>query len=87
MLRRPVCQYILAENMYASLIQAHPKEKEILEWARLEKEQLKFEEAVEVLEGAPRSAKPDASRGMTGLLSWDYFNEVGLLLLGDVYLD
>ena len=81
-------QYILAENMYASLIRAHPKEKEgILEWARLEKEQLKFEEAVEVLKGAPRSAKPDASRGTTGLLSWDYFNEVGLLLLGDVYLD
>jgi tetratricopeptide (TPR) repeat protein len=81
-------QYILAEKKYSSLIEAHPKEtKGILAWARLEKDQLKFEEAVEVLKGAPRSAKADASRGMTGLLSWDYFNEAGLLLLGDVYLD
>jgi hypothetical protein len=81
-------QYFLAERKYASLIEAHPKEKDgILAWARLEKDQLKFEEAVEVLKGAPRSAKADASRGMTGLLSWDYFNEAGLLLLGDVYLD
>ena len=81
-------QYILAEKKYASLIEAHPREKEgILAWARLEKDQLKFEEAVEVLKGAPRSAKGDAVRGMTGLLSWDYFNEAGLLLLGDVYLD
>ena len=81
-------QYILAEKKYSSLVEAHPKEtKGILAWARLEKEQLKFEEAVEVLKGAPRSAKADASRGMTGLLSWDYFNEAGLLLLGDVYLE
>ncbi len=81
-------QYILAEKKYASLIEAHPREKEgILAWARLEKDQLKFEEAVEVLKGAPRSAKGDTVRGMTGLLSWDYFNEAGLLLLGDVYLD
>jgi hypothetical protein len=81
-------QYILAEKKYASLIEAHPKEKEgILAWARLEREQLKYEEAVEVLKGAPRSEKSDATRGMTGLLSWDYFNEAGLLLLGDVYLD
>jgi hypothetical protein len=81
-------QYILAEKKYASLVAAHPKEaKGILAWALLEKDQLKFEEAVEVLKGAPRSAKADASRGMTGLLSWDYFNEAGLLLLGDVYLD
>ena len=79
---------ILAEKKYASLIEAHPREKEgILAGARLEKDQLKFEEAVEVLKGAPRSAKADAVRGMTGLLSWDYFNEAGLLLLGDVYLD
>ena len=81
-------QYILAEKKYASLIAAHPKEKRgILDWARLEKEQLKFEAAVEVLKGAPSSAKADAARGMTGLLSWDYLNEEGLLLLGDVYLD
>jgi tetratricopeptide (TPR) repeat protein len=81
-------QYILAEKKYASLIEAHPKEKKgILAWARLEKDQLKFEEAVEVLKGAPRSAKADAAHGMTGLLSWDYFNEAGLLLLGDIYLD
>jgi tetratricopeptide (TPR) repeat protein len=81
-------QYILAEKKYASLVFAHPKEKEgILAWARLEKEQLKFEEAVKVLKGAPRSAKGEDARGMTGLLSWDYFNEEGLLLLGDVYLD
>jgi tetratricopeptide (TPR) repeat protein len=81
-------QYILAEKKYASLVAAHPREtKGILAWARLEKEQLKFEEAVMVLQGAPRSVKGEAARGMTGLLSWDYFNKEGLLLLGDVYLD
>jgi len=81
-------QYILAEKKYSSLVAAHPKEvKGILAWARLEKDQLKYEEAVEVLKGAPRSKKADAARGMTGLLSWDYFNKEGLLLLGDVYLD
>ena len=81
-------QYILAEKKYSELVEAHPKERQgILEWAALEKEQLKYEEAVEVLKGAPRSAKGEAVRGMTGLLSWDYFNEAGLLLLGDVYLD
>jgi hypothetical protein len=81
-------QYILAENKYAALIDAHPKEKKgIIAWARLEKEQLKFEEAVEVLKGAARSANGKIPTGKTGLLSWDYFNEEGLLLLGDVYLD
>jgi hypothetical protein len=81
-------QYILAEKKYSELVEAHPKERQgILEWAALEKEQLKYEEAVEVLKGAPRSAKGEAVRGMTGLLSWDYFNEAGLLLLGDVYLE
>ncbi len=81
-------QYILAEKKYASLVAAHPREKKgILAWARLEKEQLKFEAAVAVLKGVPQRAKDDATRGMTGLLSWDYFNEEGLLLLGDIYLD
>lgn len=84
-------QYISAEKTYASLIAAHPKEKQgILEWARLEKEQLKFEEAVEVLKGVPppkTEEEAKAAKGKTGLLSWDYFNEEGLLLLGDVYLD
>jgi tetratricopeptide (TPR) repeat protein len=81
-------QYILAEKKYAALVAAHPKEKKgILAWAKLEKDQLKYEEAVDVLKGAPRSKKADAARGMTGLLSWDYFNKDGLLLLGDVYLD
>jgi tetratricopeptide (TPR) repeat protein len=81
-------QYILAEKKYASLVATHPKEtKGILAWSRLEKEQLKYEEAVEVLKGAPRSKKGEATRGMTGLLSWDYFNKEGLLLLGDIYLD
>jgi Tfp pilus assembly protein PilF len=81
-------QYILAEKKYSSLVAAHPKESAaILAWARLEKEQLKFEEAIDVLKGAPRSAKPDYARGKTGLLSWDFFNEEGLILLGDVYLD
>ena len=81
-------QYILAEKKYASLIEAHPKEiKGILAWARLEKDQLKFEEGVTVLKGAPPGAKGEAARGKTGLLSWDYFNEEGLLLLGDTFLD
>jgi tetratricopeptide (TPR) repeat protein len=81
-------QYILAEKKYASLVAVHPKEsKGILAWARLEKDQLKFEEAVDVLKGAPRSVKGEAAFGKTGLLSWDYFNKDGLLLLGDVYLD
>jgi hypothetical protein len=81
-------QYILAENKYSSLVAAHPKEKKgILDWARLEKDQLKFEEAVDVLKGAPSGSNPEYARGKTGLLSWDYFDEAGLLLLGDVYLD
>jgi tetratricopeptide (TPR) repeat protein len=81
-------QYILAEKKYAALIDAHPKERKgIIAWARLEKEQLKFEEAVEVLKGAARNANGKIPTGKTGLLSWDYFNEEGLLLLGDVYLD
>jgi tetratricopeptide (TPR) repeat protein len=81
-------QYILAERKYAALVEAHPKEtKGILAWARLEKEQLKYEEAVDVLKGAPKKVKGEDARGKTGLLSWDYFNSDGLLLLGDIYLD
>jgi len=81
-------QYPLAERKYAALVQRKPKERQaILDWARLEKEQLKFEEAVKVLRGATRRAGDPSSLGMTGLLSWDYFNEEGLLLLGDVFLD
>jgi tetratricopeptide (TPR) repeat protein len=81
-------QYILAERKYASLIERHPREAEgILAWARLEREQMKYEEAVKVLKGAPRRSGDESTRGMTGLLSWDYFNKDGLLLLGDIYLD
>jgi len=81
-------QYILAEGKYSSLVTSHPKEaRGILAWARLEKEQLKFEEAVDVLKGAPASSKKEYRAGKTGLLSYDYFNEQGLLLLGDIYLD
>ena len=81
-------QYILAERKYAALVDAHPKAtKGILAWARLEKEQLKYEEAVDVLKGAPKKLKGEDARGKTGLLSWDYFNPDGLLLLGDIYLD
>jgi tetratricopeptide (TPR) repeat protein len=81
-------QYILAERKYASLVGAHPKAtKGILAWARLEKDQLKYEEAVDVLKGAPKKLKGEDARGKTGLLSWDYFNPDGLLLLGDIYLD
>ena len=80
-------QYLLAERKYASLVDRYPKEtRAILEWAKLEKDQLKFEEAVKVLKGTDR--KPgEETRGMSGLLSWDYFNKDGLLLLGDIYLD
>jgi len=81
-------QYILAERKYASLVERYPRETEgILAWARLEREQLKYEEAVKVLKGVSRRAGDESSRGMTGLLSWDYYNKEGLLLLGDVYLD
>jgi tetratricopeptide (TPR) repeat protein len=81
-------EYILAEKKYAALVDAHPKERKgIIAWARLEREQLKYEEAIEVLKGAPRNANNRIPQGKTGLLSWDYFNEEGLLLLGDVYLD
>ncbi len=79
-------QYLLAEKKYAELVGRRPKEKKaILDWARLEKEQLKFEEAVKVLKGT--EIRREADRGKTGLLSWDYFNKDALLLLGDVYLD
>jgi hypothetical protein len=85
-------QYILAEKKYASLIELHPRERKgILDWARLEQEQLKYEEAVRVLVGVPqplyRQAPTEEQRGKSGLLSWDYFNQEGLLLLGDIYLD
>jgi tetratricopeptide (TPR) repeat protein len=81
-------QYLLAEGKYAALIERHPKERAgILAWARLEKDQLKFEEAVKVLKGTPRRQGDESTRGMSGLLSWDYFNEDGLLLLGDIYLE
>jgi tetratricopeptide (TPR) repeat protein len=81
-------QYILAEKKYSALVAAHPKEKQgILDWARIEREQLKFEEAVQVLKGAPQGARGEAARGKTGLLSWDYLNVEGLTLLGDIYLD
>ena len=85
-------QYFLAEGKYASLIERHPHERAgILAWARLERDQLKYEEAVQVLKGVPqplaRVAPTEAARGKSGLLSWDYYNKDGLLLLGDVYLD
>ena len=81
-------QYPLAERKYADLVARKPKEtRAILDWARLEKDQLKFEEAVKVLKGVPRPGDPPATRGMSGLLSWDYFNKEGLLLLGDIHLD
>jgi len=81
-------QYLLAEKKYASLIDRHPKETAgILAWAQLERDQLKYEEAVKVLKGVPRRPGDESTRGMTGLLSWDYFNKDGLLLLGDIYLD
>jgi tetratricopeptide (TPR) repeat protein len=81
-------QYILAERKYATLIERHPRETEgILAWARLEREQMKYEEAVKVLKGVPRRPGDESTRGKSGLLSWDYFNKDGLLLLGDIYLD
>ncbi len=81
-------QYILAERKYASLVERYPRQVEaILAWARLEREQLKYEEAVKVLKGVPPRNIDESTRGMTGLLSWDYFNKDGLILLGDIYLE
>ena len=85
-------QYILAEKKYASLVELHPRERRaILDWARLEQTQLKYEEAVQVLVGVSqplyRQAPTEEQRGKSGLLSWDYFDREGLLLLGDIYLD
>ncbi|HTX71753.1 MAG TPA: tetratricopeptide repeat protein, partial [Rectinemataceae bacterium] len=85
-------QYLLAEGKYALLIERHPHERAgILAWARLEREQLKYEEAVQVLLGVSQPlahvAPTEEQRGKTGLLSWDYYNRDGLLLLGDIYLD
>ena len=81
-------QYLRAERKYAALVDRYPKEtRAILEWAKLEKDQLKFEDAVKVLKGTERKPGDETTRGMSGLLSWDYFNKDGLLLLGDIYLD
>ncbi|MDA8426296.1 MAG: hypothetical protein M0Z80_09160 [Treponema sp.] len=85
-------QYILAEKKYASLVARYPHERQaILDWARLEQEQMKYREAVQVLVGVSqplyREAPTEEQLGKTGLLSWDYFNQAGLLLLGDIYLD
>ncbi len=67
-------QYILAEKKYEALLNRHPKESAgALDWARLERDQLKYDSAVKVIRER--------------LLSWDYFNKDGLLLLGDIYLD
>jgi tetratricopeptide (TPR) repeat protein len=67
-------QYILAENKYSSLLERYPGEKRgALAWARLEREQLKYESAIGVLRKR--------------ILETDYFNQDALLLSGDVYLD
>ena len=67
-------QYLLAEKKYSDLLSRHPLEaKGALEWAALERMQLKYAEGVKVLEDH--------------LLGRDYLNKDGLLLEGDIYLD
>jgi len=67
-------QYLLAEKKYSDLLTRHPTEaKGALEWAALERLQLKYAEGVKVLEDH--------------LLGRDYLNKEGLLLEGDIYLD
>ncbi|MBL8965876.1 MAG: hypothetical protein JNG85_02635 [Spirochaetaceae bacterium] len=66
-------QYILAERKYQSLLDRYPREIEgALAWARLEKDQLKFKDAAEILQRR--------------ILERSYLNRDALLLLGDVYL-
>ena len=66
-------QYILAERKYAALLARYPAEtKGALDWARLEKDQLKFKEAAEILQKR--------------ILERAYHQKDALLLLGDVYL-
>jgi len=67
-------QYLLAEKKYSDLLSRHPAEaKGALEWAALERLQLKYAEGVKVLQDH--------------LLGRDYLNKDGLLLEGDIYLD
>jgi tetratricopeptide (TPR) repeat protein len=67
-------QYLLAEKKYSDLLSRHPAEaKGALEWAALERLQLKYAEGVKVLQDH--------------LLGRDYLNKEGLLLEGDIYLD
>ena len=67
-------QYLLAEKKYSDLLSRHPLEtKGALEWAALERLQLKYAEGVKVLDDH--------------LLGRDYLNKDGLLLEGDIYLD
>jgi len=67
-------QYLLAEKKYSDLLSRHPLEaKGALEWAALERMQLKYAEGVKVLQD--------------NLLGRDYLNKDGLLLEGDIYLD
>ena len=67
-------QYAMAEAKYSGLLAAHPKEfKGALAWAKLEKDLLKYKEAVDILDKY--------------ILEVDYHNKDALLLLGDVYLE
>lgn len=66
-------RYLLAEKKYEDLTRRYPKEtRGALDWALLEKEQLKFKEAADILQKR--------------VLERDYLNKDALLLLGDVYL-
>ncbi len=66
-------QYILAERKYETLVTRYPREiKGALAWAALEKEQLKYREAVDIL--------------TRRILERVYYQKDALLLLGDVYL-
>ena len=66
--------WIYAENKYEALLRAHPKEKAgALAWARLEQEQLKYREGVDILN--------------TWILDRNNVDPDALLLQGDIFLE
>jgi tetratricopeptide (TPR) repeat protein len=67
-------QFQAAEQKYEALLKKYPKEaKAALDWAGLEKDRAKYQEAIGVLKNR--------------ILNYDYFNKDALSLMGEVYLD
>jgi tetratricopeptide (TPR) repeat protein len=91
-------QYLLAEKKYSDLLDRHPEERKgVLEWAALERMQLKYAEAIRILDtfilvgpdiNDPRNVRalPDGSQELR-TVSLDYLNKDALLLKGDIHLD